>query len=86
MARAFPKSQFFGFDYHDKSIEAARESAKHEGVADRVSFAVATAKEFPGRDYDFVAAFDFLHDMGDPDRGGGACPPVAGEEWHVDDR
>ncbi len=27
MAKAFPKSQFFGFDYHDKSIEAARESA-----------------------------------------------------------
>ena len=25
MAQAFPKSQFFGFDYHDKSIEAARE-------------------------------------------------------------
>jgi hypothetical protein len=27
MAQAFPKSQFFGFDYHDKSIEGARESA-----------------------------------------------------------
>ena len=27
MAKAFPNSQFFGFDYHDKSIEAARESA-----------------------------------------------------------
>ena len=25
MAKAFPNSQFFGFDYHDKSIEAARE-------------------------------------------------------------
>ena len=32
MAKAFPKSQFFGFDYHDKSIEAARETAKREGV------------------------------------------------------
>ena len=28
MAKAFPKSRFFGFDYHDKSIEAARESAR----------------------------------------------------------
>ena len=27
LANAFPKSRFFGFDYHDKSIEAARESA-----------------------------------------------------------
>ncbi len=66
MAKSFPKSQFFGFDYHDKSIEAARESAKRQGVADRVSFAVAKAKEFPGKDYDFVAVFDCLHDMGDP--------------------
>src|ERR1700693_4866025 len=35
MAKAFPNSQFFGFDYHDKSIEAARESAKRNGVAGR---------------------------------------------------
>jgi SAM-dependent methyltransferase len=66
MAQAFPKSRFFGFDYHDKSIEAARESAKRSGVADRVTFEVARAKDFPGEDYDFVAVFDCLHDMGDP--------------------
>lgn len=66
MAKAFPKSRFFGFDYHDKSIEAACESAKRNGVADRVTFKVAKAKEFPGKDYDFVAVFDCLHDMGDP--------------------
>ena len=66
MAKAFPKSQFYGFDYHDKSIEAARESARREGVANRVTFGVAKAKEFPGKGYDFVAVFDCLHDMGDP--------------------
>ena len=66
MAKAFPKSRFFGFDYHDKSIEGARNSAKREGVADRVTFEVAKAKEYPGTDYDFVAVFDCLHDMGDP--------------------
>jgi SAM-dependent methyltransferase len=66
MAKAYPKSQFFGFDYHDKSIEAARESAKKQGVSDRVSFEVSKAKEYPGKDYDFVAVFDCLHDMGDP--------------------
>src|SRR6266849_10543097 len=66
MAKAFPKSRFFGFDYHDKSIEAARDSAKREGVADRITFDVAKAKEYPGKDYDFVAVFDCLHDMGDP--------------------
>jgi SAM-dependent methyltransferase len=66
MASAFPNSQFFGFDYHDKSIEAARESAKRNGVAGRVTFDVARAKDFPGKDYDLVAVFDCLHDMGDP--------------------
>ncbi|HZR32652.1 MAG TPA: class I SAM-dependent methyltransferase [Terriglobales bacterium] len=66
MAKAFPKSQFVGFDYHDKSIEGARESAKREGVADRVKFEVAKAKDYPGKDFDFVAVFDCLHDMGDP--------------------
>ena len=66
MAKAFPKSRFFGFDYHDKSIEAARESAGRAGLSDRVSFAVSKAKEFPGKDYDLVAVFDCLHDMGDP--------------------
>jgi SAM-dependent methyltransferase len=66
MAKAFPKSKFFGFDYHDKSIEGARESAQRQGLADRVVFDVAAANAYPGKDYDFVAVFDCLHDMGDP--------------------
>ena len=66
MAKAFPNSKFFGFDYHEKSVEAAHEKARKEGLSDRAGFAVASAKEFPGRDYDFVAVFDCLHDMGDP--------------------
>ena len=48
MAQAFPASRFFGFDYHLPSIEAAREAAAVAGVADRIVFEVATAKEFPG--------------------------------------
>ncbi len=66
MANAFPNSQFFGFDYHEDSIEAAREAARRNGVEDRVTFAVSEAKDFPGEGYDLVAAFDSLHDMGDP--------------------
>jgi SAM-dependent methyltransferase len=66
MAKAYPNSKFYGFDYHPGSIEGAREAARKAGVADRVTFEVAKAKEFPGRDYDFVAVFDCLHDMGDP--------------------
>ena len=66
MAKAFPRSRFFGFDYHDRSIEAAREYAKKDGISDRVTFEVSKAKEYPGTDYDLVAVFDCLHDMGDP--------------------
>ena len=66
MAKAFPKSQFFGFDYHDKSIDGARETARRVGIGDRAVFDTATAKNFPGKDYDLVTVFDCLHDMGDP--------------------
>jgi hypothetical protein len=31
-----------------------------------VSFEAASAKQYPGSDYDLVAIFDCLHDMGDP--------------------
>jgi SAM-dependent methyltransferase len=66
MAKAFPNSQFFGFDYHDKSIEAGRSTAARQGLGDRVNFSVVKAKAFPGKDYDLITVFDCLHDMGDP--------------------
>jgi 2-polyprenyl-3-methyl-5-hydroxy-6-metoxy-1,4-benzoquinol methylase len=66
MAKAYPASRFTGFDYHDKSIEAAGQAAKREGVADRATFEIAKAKDYPGTGYDLVAFFDSLHDMGDP--------------------
>jgi SAM-dependent methyltransferase len=67
MAQAYPNSEFVGFDYHGPSVEAARNAAKRAGLnGGRVRFEVASAMEYPGRDYDFVAVFDCLHDMGDP--------------------
>ena len=66
MAQAYPASQFVGFDYHAPSIEWARKVAAEAGVADRVRFEVSAAKDFPGSDYDLIAFFDCLHDMGDP--------------------
>jgi SAM-dependent methyltransferase len=67
MAQAYPKSTFVGFDYHPKSIDMAREAAAKAGVSDRVKFDVAKAKDYPGKDYQLVAFFDCLHDMGDPE-------------------
>ena len=65
MARAFPQSQFTGFDYHPPSIDRARRAAEAAGVAGNTQFQVASAKTYPGT-YDLVAFFDCLHDMGDP--------------------
>jgi len=66
MAQAYPNSEFFGYDYHVPSIERARVLAKEAGVGDRITFAQATAKDFPAKGYELVAFFDCLHDMGDP--------------------
>ncbi len=66
MAEAFPNSEFIGFDFHAASIEAARRHAVEHGVNGNVSFEVATAKAFPGTDYELVTTFDCVHDMGDP--------------------
>ena len=66
MAEAFPKSTFYGFDYHDGSIEAARKAASEAGLSGRVHFDTCSAKTFPAQAYDLVCFFDCLHDMGDP--------------------
>jgi 2-polyprenyl-3-methyl-5-hydroxy-6-metoxy-1,4-benzoquinol methylase len=66
MAQAFPNSTFVGSDYHEGSIQTARQRAAEAGVADRVSFQVAPAAAYGGDGYDVVTMFDCLHDMGDP--------------------
>ena len=72
MAEAFPNSVFVGYDFHQGSVDHAAAAAKEAGL-DNISFEVATAKDFKGKDYDLVAFFDCLHDMGDPV---GACSHV----------
>jgi 2-polyprenyl-3-methyl-5-hydroxy-6-metoxy-1,4-benzoquinol methylase len=55
----------WGFDNHAPSIDTARERATEAGVADRTTFEVADATNYPGR-FDLICFFDCLHDMGDP--------------------
>jgi hypothetical protein len=87
MAKAFPRSQFVGYDFHLGSIKDARAHAKAHGVSRGARFEVGLAKDYPGNDYDLVTCFDCLHDMGDPVgapagvRGGG--PP--GEQGELGD-
>jgi ubiquinone/menaquinone biosynthesis C-methylase UbiE len=66
LAQHYPNSRFIGSDSHAPSIETARKRAAEAGVADRVSFELASARTFSGRSYDLAATFDCLHDMGHP--------------------
>jgi len=66
MAKAFPNSQFIGYDFHPNSIEHATAHAREHGATANARFEVAAAKEYPEKDLDLVAFFDCLHDMGDP--------------------
>jgi len=68
MAKAFPRSRFFGFDVHEGSIEEAKRLARDAGVADRVTFEVARSTDYPSAPYDLICFFDCLHDMGHPNR------------------
>lgn len=64
MAQAFPNSRFYGYDSHPLSIDQARLKAEAAGVADRVTFEVASATEYPARRYDLITFIDSFHDMG----------------------
>ena len=66
MAKAFPNSQFIGYDFHAGFIDEARAHAKAHGVSANARFEVGLAKDYPARDLDLVTCFDCLHDMGDP--------------------
>jgi SAM-dependent methyltransferase len=66
LAQAFPASAFVGVDYHAGSIETARRRASAAGVAERVTFVVGGADDYPGDAYDLIAFFDAFHDLGDP--------------------
>ena len=65
MAKAYPRSEFIGYDYHAASIDTAREKAAAAG-AGNARFEVADATGYMDKDFDLIAFFDCLHDMGDP--------------------
>ncbi len=65
MAAAYPKSIFYGFDFHSPSIETCRTRAREAGLSERVQFEVASSTTYKGQ-FDLICFFDCLHDMGDP--------------------
>lgn len=68
MAREFPNSRFTGYDFSEEGIEAARAEAKEMGL-ENARFAVKDLSEFgESASYDFITAFDVIHDLAEPER------------------
>ncbi|MUL77773.1 class I SAM-dependent methyltransferase [Mycolicibacterium sp. CBMA 226] len=65
MATTYPNSRFIGYDYHPESIRVATERAAEAG-ASNARFEVADATSYADKEFDLIAFFDCLHDMGDP--------------------
>ena len=65
VAESYPKAKVFGFDIHGPSIEAAKRNANEGGYGGRIAYSTADAQSYTGN-FDILAFFDCLHDMGDP--------------------
>jgi ubiquinone/menaquinone biosynthesis C-methylase UbiE len=68
MAKAFPKSRFWGYDFSKDGVAAARAEAKKMRLKN-AQFKVADAAKMTDRDrYDLITAFDTIHDQARPDK------------------
>jgi 2-polyprenyl-3-methyl-5-hydroxy-6-metoxy-1,4-benzoquinol methylase len=66
MAKAYPKSEFHGFDISRHALARAEENSSEAGVSN-VSFHHAGDDPLPGdNSFGFITTFDCLHDMADP--------------------
>lgn len=65
VAESYPRAKVFGFDIHGPSIEAAKRNASEAGYGGRIAYSEADAQSYRGN-FDILAFFDCLHDMGDP--------------------
>lgn len=66
MARAFPRSTFHGYDISKHALAHAEANRREAGV-DNVTFHDPTAEPLPeDGSFDFVTAFDCIHDMTHP--------------------
>ncbi len=66
MARAFPRSEFHGYDISQHALERAEANRREAGV-ENVAFHDPRVEPLPADEsFDFVTSFDCLHDMTDP--------------------
>jgi SAM-dependent methyltransferase len=66
LARAFPQASIYGYDFHERSIQVARQRAAEAGLGDRIRFEPLGATTYPVHGFDLICLLDTLHDLGDP--------------------
>ncbi len=66
LARAYPQASVHGYDFHDRSIEVARQRASQAGLGGRIRFEPLDATTYPLDGFDLICLLDTLHDLGDP--------------------
>jgi 2-polyprenyl-3-methyl-5-hydroxy-6-metoxy-1,4-benzoquinol methylase len=68
MAQAFPRSRFTGYEFRESALEQARAQARSLGL-DNVSFRAHDLAQMEDEGaFDFVTAFDVVHDQAKPRR------------------
>ena len=66
MAKAFPKSQFVGYDLCEEAITAAKAEAERLGL-ENISFEIRDVSKLDEpENFDVITAFDAIHDQADP--------------------
>jgi 2-polyprenyl-3-methyl-5-hydroxy-6-metoxy-1,4-benzoquinol methylase len=66
LARAYPQATVHGYDFHDRSIQVARQRADQAGLGGRIQFETLDATSYPADGFDLICMLDTLHDLGDP--------------------
>jgi 2-polyprenyl-3-methyl-5-hydroxy-6-metoxy-1,4-benzoquinol methylase len=67
MAKAFPKSEFHGYDIAKIPLARARENAAAAGLRNTTFHDASVEPLPPDASHDFITTFDCLHDMTRPD-------------------
>ncbi len=65
LARRFPASTVVGYDVNELAIERARKRTAESGLPN-LTFEHRSLHDLPNNTFDFVLAFDVVHDLGDP--------------------
>jgi ubiquinone/menaquinone biosynthesis C-methylase UbiE len=68
MAKAFPKSSFWGYDFSKEGIRSARDEARNLRLKNAHFKVVDAAKTADRESFDLITAFDTIHDQARPDK------------------